>query len=110
MWVAARDGTAANPTLALLVLPAINEVIDLHGSRKATAARHLPVAFLALLIGSAMLTMGTVGLSTRRRGMAWCLGFLVGATLWMTLDLDMPLRGVIRMDPTPLTSMKIRNP
>jgi len=62
------------------------------------------------MIASATMTLGTVGFIARRRGLARCTAILLAATLWMVIDLDHPRRGMIRLDDTPLTSLRIRTP
>lgn len=112
MWAAAIQGVEAKPSMAMVVLPPINEIIDLHGSRTAAMRRHLPLAVVALLIVMAMVTLGAVGFgvavrSGGHRALTRCLALLVAATLWVTIDLDHPRFGLIRLDSTALTSLKL---
>jgi hypothetical protein len=112
MWDVAVAGVSAQPSGALLMLPVVNEVIDVHGDRTAAMRRHAPLAVLVLLIVSAMLTLGAVGLGARTGNhrhdtLARFLALLIGASLWLTIDLDYPRAGLVQIDVSPLTSLHI---
>src|SRR4029077_15381444 len=52
MWRSAIKATQDNAPLRAVVLPPINEVIDLHSTHLAMARRHLPVPIMAALLGT----------------------------------------------------------
>ncbi|MBX3359269.1 MAG: hypothetical protein KF745_12680 [Phycisphaeraceae bacterium] len=111
MWAAAIDGVERKPSVTMAVLPAINEIIDLHAARNAAAIRHLPIPVLTLLVTSAVICLAIVGYSDsaqggRHRLAHWAFALLIAGTLWVIIDLDYPRHGLIRLDATPLTSMK----
>ncbi len=113
IWNAAVQGVEARPSTGLLVLPPINDVIDIHGTRVAASTRHLPVAILVLLLGCALITLWTIGYAAglgerRNRVLPTSLALFVGATLWVTLDLDYPRFGLIKVDGTPLKAVARR--
>jgi hypothetical protein len=47
MWRSAIKGTQDNAPLMAVILPPINEVIDLHSTHLAMARRHLPIPIMA---------------------------------------------------------------
>lgn len=107
MWKAALEGTQGNPTLALLVLPSVNEVIDLHTTHLSAARRHLPVAILVGLLVTAALSVGLASFGHGQVGRRFMLldltyGVVLAAALWMTIDLDYPRYGFIRANNAPL--------
>jgi hypothetical protein len=53
MWRSAIQATQDNAPLMAIVLPPINEVIDLHSMHLARARRHLPLPITAMLFGTA---------------------------------------------------------
>lgn len=106
LFQTAVDGIRSTPVLGGPVLNPINELIDLHTTRLAAQRRHLPLPIFALLILCAAVSLASVGygngLLGRRELLSYGLVFLVAATLWITLDLDFPRIGLIRIDQTPL--------
>ncbi|MCA0303182.1 MAG: DUF4239 domain-containing protein [Proteobacteria bacterium] len=107
IWKAGIDGTAGNPALALLVLPALNEVIDLHTTHLSASKRHLPVAILVGVLITAGLSLGLAAFGHGQIGrrFAWLdllYGVVLAAALWMTIDLDYPRYGLIRASIDPL--------
>jgi hypothetical protein len=111
MWDAAVRGAEARPATMWLVLPPINEVIDLHTTRSMAASRHLPALVLALLIASSMIAIGTIGYGCglggrRHSSVAGATVVLISASLWTIIDLDHPRVGMIKMSPVPLEALK----
>ena len=53
MWRSAISSTQDNAPLMAVVLPPINEVIDLHSTHLAMARRHLPIPIMTVLLGTA---------------------------------------------------------
>jgi hypothetical protein len=107
MWALGRDATQGNPPLAMLVLPPLNDVIDLHTTHVAAALRHLPLPILAVLLASTALVLALVGFSNGRVGRRFPMldivyTLLLAIALWMTVDLDHPREGIIRLTHQPL--------
>ncbi|MCC7376346.1 MAG: hypothetical protein IT581_16935 [Verrucomicrobiales bacterium] len=103
IWGAALRGVEASPSATMAVLPAINEVIDLHSARLEARSRHLPGLVVGLLVVSSLIAVGTVGygcgLAGRRNpAFTTALALLVASVLWVVIDLDYPRVGVIRMN------------
>lgn len=107
MWRAAIDGTRDNATLTLVMLPPVNEVIDLHSVHLAMARRHLPLPIMAVLLGTAAVGIGLIGFGNGRLGRRFTLldsvyGVVLAVALWMTIDLDYPGLGIIRLSNLPV--------
>jgi hypothetical protein len=107
MWRSATTATQNNAPLMAVVLPPINEVIDLHSVHLAMARRHLPTPIMALLLGTAAIGLGMVGFGNGRVGRRFSVldavyGAVLAIALWMTIDLDYPGIGLIRVSNLPL--------
>ena len=68
MWRSAINATQDNAPLMAVVLPPINEIIDLHSTHLAMARRHLPIPILAMLLGTAAIGVGMIGFGNGRLG------------------------------------------
>jgi hypothetical protein len=115
MWRSAVNGTSDNAPLMAMVLPPINEVIDLHSTHLSMARRHLPIPIMAALLATAAISVGLLGFGTGRIGRRFSrldsiYGVVLVVALWMTIDLDYPGIGFIRVSNLPvvetLASMK----
>lgn len=108
MWQAAMDGTAGNAPLMQVVLPSVNDVIDLHTVHLSASRRHIPNAILiALVIGASLsLALATFGNGQARHrylALNYVYGAILSVALWMTIDMDHPNYGLIRANILPLT-------
>lgn len=111
MWSAASAGVAARPLSMLGVLPPVNEVIDLHTTRMAAGRKHLPPIVMVLLLACSALSVGVMGYGCglggrRRAALTVAAATLIGAALWVTIDLDYPRAGLIRLSDAPLASLR----
>lgn len=111
MWAAAMRGIEAKPAVMLGVLPPLNDVFDLLSTRDALVGRHLPMLVLGLLIACAAVALGTIGygsgLAGRRNTVAaGALALLIATALWVTIDLDYPKRGLVRIGSDPLLAAR----
>ena len=107
MWRSAITATQDNAPLMAVVLPPINEVIDLHSMHLAMARRHLPIPIMAVLLGTAGISLGIIGFGNGRIGRRFSLldavyGAVLAAALWMTIDMDYPGGGMIRVSNRPV--------
>jgi hypothetical protein len=107
MWRSAIKGAQDNAPLMAVVLPPINEVIDLHSMHLAMARRHLPVPIMAALLGTAAIGVSMIGFGNGRVGRRFSVldsvyGAVLAVALWMTIDLDYPGIGLIRVNNLPL--------
>jgi hypothetical protein len=110
MWRAASLGVLDKPAFAVVLLNPVNEVIDLHSVRIATARKRLPPLVLGLLIASSMLSVGVIGYGCglsggRRYALALPLIVIIWAALWVTVDLDRPRAGLMQLNDEPLRSI-----
>jgi hypothetical protein len=115
MWSIALRGTEGNPQLMRVVLPPLNDVIDLHTTHLSASRRHIPTAIMVLLLIGAALALGVSGFANGQIGRRFLIlnsvyGFVLATALWMTIDLDHPRRGLIQESNQPmvdaLASMK----
>jgi hypothetical protein len=107
IWRSAIKATQDNAPLRAVVLPPINEVIDLHSTHLAMARRHLPVPIMAVLLGTAAIGVGMIGFGNGRVGRRFSVldsvyGVVLAVALWMTIDLDYPGIGLIRVSNLPV--------
>ena len=107
MWKSAIDATRDNAPLMAVVLPPINEVIDLHSVHLAMARRHLPSPIMIVLLATAAIGVGMIGFGNGRVGRRFSMldtvyGAVLAAALWMTIDLDYPSIGIIRVSNLPV--------
>lgn len=107
MWRAAMSGTGGNPALMLVVLPPLNEVIDLNTTHLALARRHWPWPIMAVLLASVALSYGLVGFGTGRSRRHFSpldsiYGVVLAIAMWMVIDLDYARRGILQVSNAPL--------
>jgi hypothetical protein len=107
MWRSAINATQDNAPLMAVILPPINEVIDLHSTHIAMARRHLPIPIITVLFGAAAVGVGIIGFGNGRVGRRFSVldavyGVVLVAALWMTIDLDYPGIGVIGVGNLPV--------
>lgn len=116
IWKAGLEGTAQDPRLALLVLPSLNEVIDLHTTHLSAARRHIPSSIMVALLAGAAISLvvaafGNGQIGRRHSVLNSVYGLILSIALWITIDLDYPRYGYIRASNTPLAetlaSMKL---
>jgi hypothetical protein len=115
LWAAAIEGVRDQPTATAMVLNPVNEIADLLATRNNATHRHIPATTLIVLLACAAVSVASVSYSTaasgKSKGGDACvaarvptaiLALLIGATLWVIIDLDYPSRGVIRISDEPL--------
>src|SRR5215467_11707854 len=95
MWRSAVKATQDNAPLKAVVLPPINEVIDLHSMHLAMARRHLPIPIMAVLLATAAISFGIIGFGNGRIGRRFSLldavyGAVLAAALWMPIPNTSP--------------------
>ena len=111
IWGAASTGVADRPAVALAVLAPVNDVIDLHATRVAAARKHLPSPVVWLLVACSLLAIGVIGYGNglvveRSLALTIPLAILIGTALCITIDLDHPRAGMIRLNDAPLADLK----
>jgi hypothetical protein len=112
LWDEAGQSVTAAPTDSAprLYLESLNEAFDAQTTRLAGLANRVPLPVLLLeLVGAAIalgllaLHLGTLG---RGVGIALLAAVLVASTLFITFDLDRPVRGLINVSADPLTQLR----
>lgn len=104
IWKQAVTASRADPTQSAtrLLLPAVNEMIDVTTSRTVALYTHLPLLIFALLISVALLSglLAGYGMS-KRRSRSWLhmlvYALAVAITIYAVVDLDDPRSGLIRL-------------
>jgi hypothetical protein len=111
LWAPAVAGVKAAPSpITGRVIPAVNEVIDRHPTRLSAINRHLPLLVLEAVIGCAAVGIATVGYGSGLTGrpnrtLSAALTLLIAAVVWVTIDMDYPRRGMIRISQEPMTAL-----
>lgn len=115
IWSAASVGVRARPEAIVAVLPPVNDVIDLHATRIAAGRKRLPPLVMGLLIACSLLSVSVLGYGCgfggrRRAPLTLPLALLIGTALWITIDLDNPRAGLMRLSDAPLKEIKFGHP
>jgi len=103
LWHAAVAATAGLPQPTMLLLPAMNHMIDLTTTRTMATRFHQPRVIFVILFALALLTSLLAGYGmagTRRQRWLHMLGFalITSAAFFVILDLEYPRLGLIRLD------------
>ena len=111
--IAASGRAELPPSVRQLVVPALNEMIDITTTRAVAAQNHPPTVIFGLLVGLCLLSALVVGHSsvTDSRG-TWFYPAVLSATMALTLyvviDLEYPRQGLIRVDDADRTLSDMR--
>ncbi|MFM7785597.1 MAG: DUF4239 domain-containing protein [Gammaproteobacteria bacterium] len=106
IWRSAVEATrlpGSHPDAAKLLLPSLNEMIDITTTRQVATRNHPPVAIYLMLAGLGITAGLLIGYElSGRRHRPWLhilvFGVVMGATLYVILDLEYPRLGLIRID------------
>jgi hypothetical protein len=105
IWSRAVTVSRADPSqdVARLLLPALNEMIDVTTSRTIALHTHLPPLIFALLVCVALLSSLLAGYAmAKRMDRSWLhlllYALVVALTVYALLDLEDPRSGLIRLD------------
>ena len=116
IWTKAVAGSRNDPTQnsARLLLPAINEMIDITTTRTIALQTHLPPLIFALLICVALLSALLAGYAmSKRKNRSWLHVLLYGAvvslTVYAVLDLDNPRFGWIQLQAADQALVQLRD-
>lgn len=110
MWQTGVEGVGTDRQLANFMLPALNDVIDIHSEHLSAARRHIPQPILVVIVITAAIGMAMIGydsgLGRRRYFLLSCaFAFVSAASLWMTIDLDRPRHGFVRASEVPYVEL-----
>ena len=105
---------APTQTAALLLLPALSQMIDVTTSRTVALHTHLPALIFALLMGVALLSGLLAGYAmAKRRSRSWLhmlvYALVVAGTIYAIIDLDYPRSGWIRLEEADNALAKLRD-
>ena len=98
----AASQSDTNPAAARLLLPAINEMIDITTARTVAMHIRLPWLIFGLLVCFALLSGLAAGYSmSKRKGRSWLhmllYAMVISMTIYAVLDLESPRAGLIRV-------------
>lgn len=104
-----RSGT--HPEMSALTIAAFNDAFDARSAREAALQRHVAGLVLALLFATAIATSGVLGFSAgvfnhRASLIVHLMNGIITMLVLITLDLDRPRRGMIRIDPSPIEQLQ----
>jgi len=103
-----------SPVVTGYFINSLNDMIDARGERNAILKRHIPEAILFLLFIVFMLSGAIIGyssgLSLKRAYIPTViLTLLIVLVVFITIDLDRPKRGVIKVKQDSMLELKIKN-
>ena len=101
IWTRAEASTHGQTT-ALLVMPALNEMIDITTARTVALRTHTPILIIDLLFGLALLSAMIAGYGmcpAKKRNLLLTVLFSMATsfTVYTVMDLDNPTSGFIRL-------------
>lgn len=110
--VAATNISGAPPSAAMLMLPALNDMIDITTTRAVAMKNHPPRIIFIMLCGLSLLSalLAGYGMSCGRRSPLHVITFaaIISMTVFVILDLEYPRRGLIRIDTADRVLMEVR--
>ena len=116
VWSRAIAASHDDPTqnVARLLLPALNDVIDITTSRTIALRTHLPPLIFGLSISVALLSGLLAGYDmARRKSRSWFHGVLyavvIAITIFTVIDLDYPRFGLIRVTAADSALIQLRD-
>jgi hypothetical protein len=103
IWTLAIKGTSDDPSVRRLILPELNQMIDITTTRLNAIQAHPPFLVFAMLFILALLCAWLVGYAmSDAESMNWLhvIGYagVVTLTIYVILDLEYPRYGLIRLD------------
>ncbi len=111
--VAASGQPDARPAATMLLLPALNEMIDITTTRATATRNHPPAVVFLLLCGLSLVGALLVGYGTAiRRERSWLhtvtFGAILSLTVYVIVDLEFPRVGFIRVDAADRVLVELR--
>ena len=99
----AACGQDAPPAAAMLLLPALNEMIDVTASRSMAITTHIPIVivaalFVVSLLAAVLVGYGMAGKKARSILHMVLFAIIVSMSIYVILDLEYPRLGIIRLD------------
>jgi hypothetical protein len=116
IWSRAVTASRADSTqtAARLLLPAVNEMIDVTTSRTVALHTHLPSLIFALLVAVALLSALVAGYAmSKRRSRSWLhvvvYSLVIAITVYAVLDIDDPRSGLIQLQAADQALLELRD-
>jgi hypothetical protein len=116
IWEQAVRASAApgsSPYAAKLLLPAINDMIDITATRQNAFRLHPPAIVFLLLFGMSCVCAFMAGSGASSAGPNWYYAFALAVTvtltIYATLEIEYPDRGLIRLSHTDQSLIDLRN-
>ena len=114
IWDKSVAATEGNQSARMLLLPAINDMIDITTTRTTAARTHPPLLIYALLFGlaliSALLAGRAMGAEGRRPWLqALLYSLAMAAAVFVIIDMEFPRFGLIRVDAFDQLLVDVRN-
>ena len=114
IWSMAVTASAGSPTAPILVIPALNTMIDMATTRRVALQYHLPRLILSLLLGASILSGLLAGYAmSKRQRRSWfhvvTYALLLAMTIYTVLDLDQARFGLINIDVSYQPLLELRN-
>jgi len=116
IWSIAVSAGQTDPSqnVVRVLLPALNEMIDITTSRSIAQDTHLPGLIFALLICVALLSGLLAGYAmAERKGRSWLhmvlYAMAIAVTIYAVLDLEYPRSGLIRLNAADRAMLQLRN-
>ena len=116
IWSRAVAVSRADPTqtAARLLLPALNEMIDVTTSRTVALHTHLPTLIFGLLVVVALLSALIAGYAmSKRKSRSWfhmlVYSLVIAVTVYAVLDVDDPRSGMIRLEAADHALLELRD-
>jgi hypothetical protein len=111
---AASRLTEAPPQAMMLLLPAVNEMIDITTTRATATETHPPLVIFSLLGGLCLIGALLVGHGTAPgKGRSWfhpvIFAAILSLTVYVIVDLEYPRLGLIRIDAADQALLDLRN-
>jgi len=113
LWAAVEEANRRSPDAVRnsLIVPAVNDVIDLSSTRAWAGRNHLPAPVLTLLLAGVLVSSLLLGHSSgqagrRHVGLWLASNLILVLVMYVVLDFDRPRRGLIRVDQTPLAELE----
>jgi hypothetical protein len=114
IWTKAVAACREAPSSApMLLLPALNQMIDITTTRTMAAKLHQPLVIFVLLVGLTLISSLLAGYgmaAARTRSWVHMLGFAIvmAAAVYIILDLEYPRMGLIRIHDTDQVLVELR--
>jgi len=113
LWGLVKSEALRDPPMRGLdgMIRSMNEEWSLHRQRVHAFENRVPEGVILLLFGGAILALAAVGFAggiANHRGTAgkWLLVALLGATIFIVLDLDRPRKGIFQISQEPIVHLK----